>query len=110
MADYIDTPKNIRFEVNLKHKINEKMKRLAIGGIHRIDSKGLNLIQIVDLFLGAVVYEYKMENKLVTGDKNKIKVMKLILKKLKRDSFLKGSNRKRFKIFKYEYNKKGPSS
>lgn len=107
LADYVTTPKNIRFEVDVKHKINEKMKRLAIGGIHRIDSKGVNLIQIVDLFLGAVVYEYKMANKLVTGDKNKLKILHFILKKLNRKSFIKGLKMKRFKVIEY---KKGPSS
>ena len=84
------------------------MKRLAIGGVHRIDSKGVNLIQIVDLFLGAVVYEYKMKNKLVTGDKNKLSAVHFILRKLNRKSFIGGLNMRRFKVI--EYNKKGPSS
>jgi len=102
LADYVTTPKNIRFEVEVKHKINERMKRLAIGGVHRVDSKGVNLIQIVDLFLGAVVYEHKIENKLVTGDKNKIKILRFLLKKLDRRSFIKGLNMKRFKVIEYK--------
>ena len=108
LADYIDTPKNIKFEVDIKHKINEKMKRLAIGGVHRVDSKGLNLIQIVDLFLGSTIYDYKIKNKLVKGDKNKIKILRFLLERLGQKSFVGGLNMRRFKVI--EYNKKGPSS
>lgn len=111
LADYVSTPKFIRFEVDIKHNINQSLKRLAIGGIHRVDSKGLNLIQITDLFLCCVVYNYKIQNKLVTGDRNKIKIMNLILNKLKRKTFIGGIKTRRF--WKVEYNdknKNGPSS
>lgn len=107
LADYVSVPKNIKFEVDVKHRVNEQMGRLAIGGVHRVDSKGLNLIQIVDLFLGAVVYEYKIKNRLVKGDKNKLKILRFLLNKLDRKSFMKGLNMRRFKVIEY---KKGPSS
>lgn len=108
LADYVTTPKTIKFEVEVKHRINELMKRLAIGGVHRVDSKGVNLIQIVDLFLGAVVYEYKIKNKLVAGDKSKLKILGFLLQKIDKKSFIGGLNIRRFKVI--EYNKKGPSS
>jgi len=50
LADYITTPKSVKYEVSVKHMVNKQLNRLAIGGIHRVDSKGINLIQIVDLF------------------------------------------------------------
>lgn len=98
LADFVTTPKEIKFEVDVKHNVNESLDRLAIGGIHRVDSKGVNIIQIVDLLIGSVIYCYKKDLKLVSGDKNKLKVLSIILKKL---------NTKRFKVFEY---KKGPSS
>lgn len=107
LADFVTTPKNIKFEVDVKHNINKNLDRLAIGGIHRVDSKGVNIIQIVDLFIGAVSYSYKINLKLVSGDKNKIKVLNTILRKLEIKSFVGGLNSKRFKVFEY---KKGPSS
>ncbi|MDP3758147.1 MAG: hypothetical protein Q8Q86_00350, partial [Candidatus Daviesbacteria bacterium] len=114
LADFVTTPKNIRFEVDVKHNLNEFLSRLAIGGIHRVDSKGVNIIQIVDLFIGAVVYCYKKDLELVSGDKNKIKVLNLILNKLQRKNFIGGINTKRFKVFEYghtlDVTKKGPSS
>lgn len=109
LADYITTPNEIRYEVSLKHSINLYFGRLAISGVHRIDSKGSNILQIVDLFLGAVMYEIKLENKLVKGDKNKLSILKYILEKLNRKSFLERSITKRFKVIMYE-NKKEPSS
>lgn len=108
LADYIDTPKTVQYEIKVKHQVNLQLKRLAIGGIHRVDSKGVNLIQLVDLFLGTVVYNYKLDNKLVSGDKNKIKVLKYLQKKLQLKTFCDGSQSKKFRVF--EYNKKGPSS
>lgn len=113
LADFVTTPKNIRFEVDVKYSLNESLSRLAVGGIHRVDSKGVNVIQMVDLFIGAVVYCYKKDLKLVSGDKNKIKILNLILKKLKRKNFIGGINTKRFKVFEYDHSgstKKGPSS
>lgn len=114
LADYVTTPKNIKFEVDVKHNLNESLNRLAIGGIHRVDSKGVNIIQIVDLFIGAVVYCYKKDLKLVLGDKNKVKILNLILNKLQRKDFVGGVSTKRFKVFEYDHtlegNKKGPSS
>ncbi len=115
LADYVTTPKNIKFEVDVKHNINKSLDRLAIGGIHRVDSKGVNIIQIVDLFIGAVSYSYKINLKLVSGDKNKIKVLNSILRKLSIKSFDGGLNSKRFKVFEHNNglkteNKKGPSS
>lgn len=114
LADFVTTPKNIRFEVDVKHNLNESLNRLAIGGIHRVDSKGVNIIQMVDLFIGAVVYCYKKDLKLVSGDKNKMKILNLILDKLQRKDFVGGVSTKGFKVFEYNHSlrdfKKGPSS
>ena len=114
LADFVTTPKNIKFEVDVKHNLNESLDRLAVGGIHRVDSKGVNIIQIVDLFIGAVVYCYKKDLKLVSGDKNKIKILNLILNKLQKKDFAGGVSTKRFKVFEYNHTlegtKKGPSS
>lgn len=112
LADYVTTPKNIRFEVDVKHSLNKALGKLAVGGIHRVDSKGVNIIQIADLFIGAVAYSYKKDLKLVSGDKNKIKVLNLILNKLQKKNFEGGISTKRFKVFEYNNKgtKKGPSS
>lgn len=115
LADFVTTPKNIKFEVDVKHDINENLEKLAIGGIHRVDSKGVNIIQIVDLLIGAVAYSYKRDLGLVKGDKNKIKILNTILRKLEIKSFVGGVSSKRFIVFEHKdglkiSTKKGPSS
>ncbi len=102
IADYVITPKNVQFEVKVKHAVNNHFKRLAVAGICRVDSKGVNLIQIVDLVLGAIVYEYKLVNKLVTGDKYKIKFLKEFKKKLRIKTFVGGFRNSIFNVFEYK--------
>ncbi len=102
LADYVTTPKDIKFEVDVKHNINKTLDRLAIGGIHRVDSKGVNIIQIVDLLIGSVVYCYKRDLKLVSGDKNKVKILKLVLEKVQRENFTGGVSAKKFKVIEYK--------
>lgn len=101
LADYVTTPKEIKFEVDVKHNINKTLDRLAIGGIHRVDSKGVNIIQIVDLLIGSVVYCYKRDLKLVSGDKNKVKILNLVLEKVQRENFIGGVSAKKFKVIEY---------
>lgn len=110
LADYITTPEEIHFEVDVKHSINEQFQRLAIAGIHRIDSKGTNLLQINDIYLGAVIYDFKLKNKLVKGDKYKKKILSYIKKKLGVETFTNGVNISRFRVDLYDNNKKGPLS
>lgn len=72
IADYITTPKDIKFEVNVKRKINTELARLAIAGVCRFDSRSNDLLQLVDLFIGAISYDLKLSTGLILqGDKYK---------------------------------------
>lgn len=101
LADFVTTPKNIEFEVSVKHDINKELDRLAIAGVHRVDSKGVNLIQVADLLIGAVVYSYKKELKLVRGDRYKFQILRSVLRRLGLKNFLGGLNTRRFKVLEY---------
>jgi len=109
LADYITTPRSVRFEVDIKHNLNQALGRLAISGVHRVDSKGVTLIQIVDLLLGAVIYEYKLKYKLVKGDRHKLTILGYIRGQLNKKSLIDIKSLKRFRVIEYT-NKKGPSS
>jgi hypothetical protein len=47
------------FREEIKKKFNHKNKRLALAGVCRFDSRANDLLQIVDLLIGAVTYDIK---------------------------------------------------
>ncbi|MDP9274259.1 MAG: hypothetical protein M3O99_01525, partial [Chloroflexota bacterium] len=60
IADEMSVPPHVHFEENLCRRINERKKRLAIAKALRIRSKGCDLLQLADLLVGAVAYDYKI--------------------------------------------------
>lgn len=99
IADHITTPKDIKFEVNVKKNFNTSKKRLALSGVCRFDSKSNDLLQIVDLIIGSITYDIKYENKLVSGDKYKLTLVKYIKNKLGTTTFTKGFRNYLFNVF-----------
>ncbi len=63
--------------------MNKKLRRKATAGVCRMRSSGVDLLQLIDLLLGAVVYEYKANSGLAgLGDyKPKVKLLEYIKEK-----------------------------
>lgn len=100
MADHVTTPKDIRYEVNVKRRINDKEKRLAIAGVCRLDSKSNDLFQVVDLFIGAINYDLKKETGIIgKGDKYKLKFLEFFKGNLGAKNFMEGFKNYQFNIF-----------
>lgn len=100
LADHVTTPKNVCYEVNVKRKINEKAGRLAMAGVCRFDSKGNDLLQLVDLFIGAINYDLKMATGVVgMGDKYKKELVRFIKDNLGVNDFINGFRNRKFNIF-----------
>jgi hypothetical protein len=99
IADHITTPDEIRYEVNVKKVFNNDKKRLAIAGVCRFDSKSNDLLQVTDLLIGAITYNLKMKAGLVSGDKNKIKLVEYLKEKISAVDFVNGFKNDCFNIF-----------
>lgn len=99
IADHVTTPQNVRYEVSVKRKINEKHDRLSVAGVCRIDSKANDLLQVVDLFIGAINYDLKHNLGMVSGDKNKIEFLKYFKQCLGVAKFFDGFRNYNFNIF-----------
>src|SRR3989344_9239237 len=99
IADYVTTPKDIRFEVEVKKIFNQNKKRLALAGVCRFDSKSNDLLQLVDLLIGAITYDIKFAKKLVDGSKYKLELVNYLKSKLGANSFLSGFKNYNFNIF-----------
>ena len=99
IADHITTPKDVKFEVNLKKNFNKSKKRLALSGVCRFDSKSNDLLQIVDLIIGCVTYDIKYQNKLVSGDEFKLNLVEYVKNKLGTETFTKGFKNYSFNVF-----------
>lgn len=99
IADHVTTPKNIHYEVSVKRIFNQNKKRLALAGVCRFDSKGNELLQVVDLFIGAINYDLKLKAGLVKGDKNKKELFDFIKVQLGVSDFISGYRDRKFNIF-----------
>lgn len=49
----------------MKRHVNRRANGNPVAGVCRMRSKGTDLLQLADLFLGAVVYEHKAQHGLV---------------------------------------------
>lgn len=60
VADEYSTPPKVTFEENVRDYVNQRLRRKGVAGVCRMRSTGVDLLQMVDLILGAVVYERKV--------------------------------------------------
>ena len=70
LADKVVRPRSNHMEMEIKRRINSDFGRLAVQGVVSVDSKGVELVQMADLFLGAVAYDFKVTNGLIPATAN----------------------------------------
>lgn len=100
LADHVTTPKNVQYEIYVKDRINKNAGRLAMAGVCRFDSKGNDLLQVADLFIGAINYDLKIATGIVgKGDKYKKELVEFIKTNIGVKDFTDGFRNKKFNIF-----------
>ena len=99
IADHITTPKDIKFEVNMKKNFNEFKNRLALAGVCRFDSKANDLLQVTDLLIGIITYDIKVQKGLIPGSKYKMEIVSYLKSKLGAVCFSEGFKNYNFNIF-----------
>lgn len=71
LADDLTRPKNIlkSFEVSLRDSINHRLSKNGISdsvfGVARLESHSSLMLQVVDILLGCVMFDFKKENGLI---------------------------------------------
>jgi len=107
IADYYPSPRKTNFEQNVETKINKKFGRQAIAGVCRIDSKGSEILQMADLIMGAILYEFKIkENLIKKPSKHKRNLLKYLKKISKVKSFYPEFRNNKFNIMNFHYKSK----
>ncbi|WP_214466428.1 DUF3800 domain-containing protein [Microbacterium flavescens] len=59
LADNYSTPDHVRFEDDLRDRVNRRTSRLALTSVVRLDSKSSDGLQIVDMLTSAAAFEFR---------------------------------------------------
>lgn len=59
LADNYSTPPEVDFETTVTQRVNNRLGRLAIANMIRLDSKATDGLQVVDLLTSAVGFEFR---------------------------------------------------
>ncbi len=100
IADYVPTPSDIRYEVNVKKELNNALGRLALAGVCRFDSRSNDLLQLVDIIIGAISYDLKLTTGVIkNGSKYKKELSEFLKDNLGTKGFTDGFRSRHFNIF-----------
>lgn len=103
IADEYSTPPAETFEENVRDYVNRQFERQAVAGVCRMRSSGVDLLQLIDVLLGAVVYEYKAAAGVVSLDsyKPKAKLLAHIKQRAGVKTFVGGYRNSKLNIAEY---------
>lgn len=103
IADEYSTPPGETFEENVRDHVNKRLRRQAVAGVCRMRSTGVDLLQMIDLLLGAVVYEYKANSGVVglASYKPKVQLLEHLKERMGVETFVGGYRDERLNIVEY---------
>lgn len=96
LADDYFTPEKLELENTIKKFTNGHYQKFVVAGVCQINSKSSDLLQLTDLILGAIVYDLKRTEKIITAhNEYKRKFLNFVYQKLNiKESFFINSSRK----------------
>jgi hypothetical protein len=71
VADHVDTPRDVRFEDEVKRELNSSRERLAITTLTRAHSHAMDGLQLADLLLGAAMFDFRQGRESPSGKSQK---------------------------------------
>jgi hypothetical protein len=96
LADDYFTPEKLEIENTIKKFTNSHYQKFVVAGVCQINSKSSDLLQLTDLILGAIAYDLKRTEKIITvQNEYKRKFLNFVYQKLNiKESFFINSSRK----------------
>lgn len=93
LADEYSTPDDVRFEEEVRAIVNERLGRLAVTSVCRLDSRATVPLQIADLLTAAVAFEFRQHLGLAGANSPKAHLARYVREAYSISSFLKGIDR-----------------
>lgn len=107
IADHYPAPSRDEFETKVRNCVNDNCKKMSIHSIVRINSSGSDLIQIADLLMGAVNYDFKLSCNLIKNPSTaKIQLLSYLKCALKIDSLVNHFESEKFNIIIFDPKKR----
>ena len=100
VADEYPSPAGTSFEENVRDYVNKRCQGRPVAGVCRMRSHGTDMLQLTDLLLGAVVYEYKSRQGLASY-KPKLRLLDHIKRRAGVATFIGGHRDGRFNVQEY---------
>lgn len=109
IADEYSSPAEVRFEENVRDHVNNRSRGGdPVAGVCRMRSSGVDLLQLADLLLGAVVFEHKMKEGL-TSNRAKVHLLAHLKTQTGVATFVGGHRDQRFNVAEYRLSAGGNS-
>jgi hypothetical protein len=91
MADNYSTPDHVRFEEDVRTEVNRRLRRMAVMTVCRLDSSAAVPLQLVDLLVSAVTFEYRQNAGFASLTSAKGQLASYVREAFDIDSFLQGT-------------------
>jgi hypothetical protein len=103
LADRYSAPDYVDFEWNVKEECNRRLRRLAVTSVVQVDSGATEGLQLVDLLVGAIAFNFKADAGLASKRSLKGRTAASVLSRLDVTSFDEGGRVGNFNIRRYEH-------